>query len=132
MEIDFVCVVRLYDMMYLPVIQMNHGLLIVLAERWHNETCSFHLVMGQMTVTLEDVWRILHIPIREELVTYDCPLGTVVIHRIFGKDIYIEDGFVAWEDIAVLCEPLPSILEGIIGGFLCPNRCSNWPLVGAR
>ncbi|XP_059073712.1 uncharacterized protein LOC131874383 [Cryptomeria japonica] len=67
-EIDCVVSIGLYDMMYMPVIRMNHGLVTALVERWHSDTCIFHLSMGEMTITLEDVWRILHIPIRGDLV----------------------------------------------------------------
>ncbi|XP_059064182.1 uncharacterized protein LOC131856415 [Cryptomeria japonica] len=129
-EIDCICVTGLYDMMHLLVIRMNCGLLTALAKRWHSETCFFHLAMGEMTVTLEDIWRILHIPIRGELVTYDRHLGTTTIERIFADDVYIEDGFVAWEDIAALYEPLPSVLAGIVGGLLYPNRHSHGLAVG--
>lgn len=56
--------------MYVPEFWTNMGLLTALAERWYLETCTFHLPMGEMTVTLEDVYRILRIPIVEELVPY--------------------------------------------------------------
>lgn len=54
--------------MYVPEFWANMGLLTTLAERWHSETCTFHLLMGEMTVTLEDVYRI---PFDGELVPYD-------------------------------------------------------------
>lgn len=70
-EIDCIAMTRLYDVMHMLVIWMYHGLITALVEHWHSETCMFHLAQGEMTVTLEDVWHILHIPIRGELVTYD-------------------------------------------------------------
>ncbi|GLJ26386.1 hypothetical protein SUGI_0508570 [Cryptomeria japonica] len=78
-EIDCIAVIDLYDVMYMPMIQTNHVLMIALAEWWHNKTCTFHLDMGEMTMTLEDVWRILHIPIRGDLVTYDQVWGTSAV-----------------------------------------------------
>ncbi|GAU10693.1 hypothetical protein TSUD_424240, partial [Trifolium subterraneum] len=33
-------------------------------ERWHPETSSFHLPFGEMTITLDDVACLLHIPVR--------------------------------------------------------------------
>lgn len=36
----------------------------------------------------------------------------------------------AWEDIDVLYEPLPSVLVGIVGGFLCLNRYSYGLAIG--
>ncbi|GAU22880.1 hypothetical protein TSUD_376910 [Trifolium subterraneum] len=33
-------------------------------ERWHPETSSFHMPFGEMTITLDDVACLLHIPVR--------------------------------------------------------------------
>ena len=43
----------------MPHIRANHGLLTVLAERWHSEHNTFHLPTGEASITLEDVYRIL-------------------------------------------------------------------------
>ncbi|GLJ04942.1 hypothetical protein SUGI_0007490, partial [Cryptomeria japonica] len=64
-------VMGLRYILYVPEFRANMGLLIALAGRWHYETCTFHLPMGEMTVTLEDVYRILRIPIDGELIPYD-------------------------------------------------------------
>ena len=32
-------------------------------ERWHKETSSFHLSVGELTITLDDVVSLLHLPI---------------------------------------------------------------------
>lgn len=79
LEIDCVVVTDLYDMMHLHVICTNHGLLTTLAKRWHSETFFFHLSMGEMSIMLEDVWRILHIPIIGELVMYDTQMADVAL-----------------------------------------------------
>lgn len=42
---------------------VDKGLLSAFVERWHRETSSFHLPFGEMTVTLDDVSCLLHIPI---------------------------------------------------------------------
>ena len=39
-------------------------------ERWHEETSSFHLLFGEMTVTLNDVACLLHLPIDGMLLSY--------------------------------------------------------------
>lgn len=62
---------RLRHIMYMPEIQSNLGLWIALAERWHFETCTFHLSTSEMSITLEDVYRILQIPIHKKLFVYD-------------------------------------------------------------
>ncbi|XP_014511729.1 protein MAIN-LIKE 1-like [Vigna radiata var. radiata] len=41
----------------------DHGLTVSLAERWHLETNTFHLPVGEMNVTLDDVHNLLHLPI---------------------------------------------------------------------
>lgn len=61
----------LRHILYVPEFRANMGLLTALVDRWHSETCIFHLPMGEMIVTLEDVYRILRIPIDGELVPYN-------------------------------------------------------------
>ena len=39
------------------------GLILGFVERWHPETNTFHLPIGEMTITLDDVWSLLHLPI---------------------------------------------------------------------
>ncbi|XP_047181966.1 protein MAIN-LIKE 1-like, partial [Vigna umbellata] len=41
----------------------DHGLIVALSERWHLETNTFHLPIGEMSVTLDDVMNLLHLPI---------------------------------------------------------------------
>nr|ABO79400.1 IMP dehydrogenase/GMP reductase, putative [Medicago truncatula] len=45
----------LHDLVYLGYSTVPHALLLTLCERWHPETSSFHMPMGEMTVTLDDV-----------------------------------------------------------------------------
>lgn len=129
-EVDCIAAIDLYDVMYMLVIRMNRGLITVFAEWWHSETCTFHLAQGEMTITLEDVWRILHIPIRGELVAYDRAWGTTAMQRLFDEDVFNDNGSVAWEDIVALYEPLLVVLSGIAGGLLCLDRRSNGLAVG--
>ncbi|XP_027935732.1 protein MAIN-LIKE 1-like [Vigna unguiculata] len=39
------------------------GLVLGFVERWHPETNTFHLPIGEMTITLDDVWSLLHLSI---------------------------------------------------------------------
>ena len=41
--------------------QLDGGLLGALVERWHPETSSFHLPVGEMTITLDDVVSLTHL-----------------------------------------------------------------------
>jgi len=39
------------------------GLISAFVERWHKETSSFHLPVGEVTITFDDVASLLHLPI---------------------------------------------------------------------
>ena len=41
----------------------DRGLIYTFVERWHKETSSFHLSVGDVTITLDDVASLLHLPI---------------------------------------------------------------------
>lgn len=76
-----------------------------------------------MSITLEDVWRILHISITGELATYDRVMGEAVVCQVFPyPELEVYDGCIPWEDMADLYEPLPIVLSSIVGGLLCPDR----------
>jgi hypothetical protein len=50
--------------------QVDHGLLTAFTERWHKETGTFHLPIGEMTITLDDVSSLLHIPIQGKMLNH--------------------------------------------------------------
>ncbi|KAJ1421657.1 Phosphatidylinositol-specific phospholipase C, X domain [Sesbania bispinosa] len=50
--------------------------IVVNSERWHRDTCSFHLPVGEMTITLDDVSSLLHLPVT----------GCLFSLRTIGKD----------------------------------------------
>ncbi|KAL5147267.1 Protein MAIN-LIKE 1 [Glycine soja] len=45
----------------------DRGLLSSFVERWHRETCSFHLPVGEVMITLDDVSSLLHFPVVGDL-----------------------------------------------------------------
>ncbi|KAH1190352.1 Protein MAIN-LIKE 1 [Glycine max] len=45
----------------------DQGLLSAFMERWHRETSSFHLPVGELTITLDDVSSLLHLPVIGDL-----------------------------------------------------------------
>src|SRR4051812_28549655 len=49
---------------------ISHGMQGAFVERWNKETSSFHLPVGEMTITLHDVKCLLHLPIRGALLTH--------------------------------------------------------------
>jgi hypothetical protein len=67
---------------------ISHGLVCAMAERWHQETSSFHLPVGEMTITLDDVACLLRIPvagwlIHEEDLDHDTAMDMLVTHLLF-------------------------------------------------
>ncbi|XP_017423502.1 protein MAIN-LIKE 1-like [Vigna angularis] len=46
---------------------VDKGLLLRFIERWHFETSSFHLPIGEMSVTLDDVSTLLHLPVMGQM-----------------------------------------------------------------
>ena len=46
----------------------DRGLISSFLERWHRETNSFHLPVGEVTIILDDVASLLHLPIVDEAV----------------------------------------------------------------
>jgi len=50
---------------------ISHGLVCAMAERWHQETSSFHLPVGKMTITLDDVACLLGIHVAGWLIQED-------------------------------------------------------------
>ncbi|XP_006575834.1 protein MAIN-LIKE 1-like [Glycine max] len=57
------------------VITTDPGLISAFVERWHRETSTFHLPVGELAITLDDVAPLLHIPITGALHTFE-PLIT--------------------------------------------------------
>ncbi|GAU21307.1 hypothetical protein TSUD_372010 [Trifolium subterraneum] len=47
-----------------------YGLLTAFTERWQPETGTFHLPIGEMTITLDDVSCLLHIPITGKMLNH--------------------------------------------------------------
>ncbi|GAA0166300.1 hypothetical protein LIER_21483 [Lithospermum erythrorhizon] len=50
----------------IPSISLDNPLISALVERWRRETNTFHLTVGEMTVTLEDVAYLIGLPIDGE------------------------------------------------------------------
>lgn len=51
----YLCAARFYCVPCIGFIQLDWHLITVLVERWRQETHTFHLPHGEMTVTLQDV-----------------------------------------------------------------------------
>ncbi|KAJ1435737.1 Aminotransferase-like, plant mobile domain [Sesbania bispinosa] len=93
----------LIDCMHSPV---DRGLLSAFAERWHRDTCSFHLPVREMTITLDDVSSLLHLPVTGHLFSLtvvgkkEANMMLVSLLRVSHRDLYMVGTF-AWGEAAL-------------------------------
>jgi len=74
---------------------ISHGLVCAIAERWHRETNNFHLPVGEMTITLDDVAYLLDILIAGPLIEendldHDHGVELLVNHLLFPVEEVVE------------------------------------------
>ncbi|XP_028220365.1 protein MAIN-LIKE 2-like [Glycine soja] len=72
---SMIAATRLSPLIRCSVITTDPGLISAFFERWHRETNTFHLPVGELTITLDDVVSLLHLPITGALHTFE-PLVT--------------------------------------------------------
>ena len=65
----------LSDLAFADYIYHDKDILTTLMERWDPNSNTFYLPMGEIMVTLEDVYRITRLPIRGKLVNMVPVLG---------------------------------------------------------
>lgn len=53
--------------------QIDRKLLTAFAERWYSDTNTFHLPVGELTVTLDDVSCLLHVPVSGKIIQWKKP-----------------------------------------------------------
>lgn len=79
-----------YGLYRVGFIQLDWALITALVERWRQETHTFHLAVGESTITLQDVAVLLGLRVHGDAVTGSCD--------------------VLWED---LCEELLGLRPGV-------------------
>lgn len=84
--IPYVIGAGLYDVSRLGSITIDHAIVTALVERWRQETHTFHLSVGEATITLQDVAVLLEFRIN----------GCAVVSPIMS-------------DVRYMCEELLSI-----------------------
>eukprot|EP00256_Glycine_max_P044840 XP_006596679.1 protein MAIN-LIKE 2-like [Glycine max] len=62
---------RLDPLIRCSVITTDPGLISAFVERWHRETSSFHLLVGEVTITLDNISSLLHILITGTLHSFE-------------------------------------------------------------
>ena len=75
---------------------IDKGLLCSFVERWHQETNSFHLPIGELTITLDDVSNLLHLPIMGQFYTYST-LNAVAATDLLVDSLRVDRGVAAAE-----------------------------------
>ncbi|MCH98471.1 putative IMP dehydrogenase/GMP reductase, partial [Trifolium medium] len=68
---------------------IDHGLMTAFADRWHPETHTFHLPIGEVGITLDDVQCLLHLPITGPFLNHEKMQKYVavdLVHRNLGID----------------------------------------------
>ncbi|KAH1193488.1 Protein MAIN-LIKE 2 [Glycine max] len=53
------------------VVTGDPGLISAFVERWHRETSTFHLPVGELTIILDDVSSLLHLPISDAFHSFE-------------------------------------------------------------
>jgi len=61
---------RLAPILYVGYASISSALMTTLSNRWHKETNNFNLPVGEMTITVDDVVYLLHIPIEGKLIKH--------------------------------------------------------------
>ncbi|KAK9986427.1 hypothetical protein SO802_031378 [Lithocarpus litseifolius] len=59
----------LEGLLRIPGREIDHGLITALVERWWPETHTFHMLHGEVTITLQDVEVLLRLPVDGDAVT---------------------------------------------------------------
>ncbi|XP_059075326.1 protein MAIN-LIKE 1-like [Cryptomeria japonica] len=121
-------------LLQMPDIRVNHRMLTALAEQFHLEHNTFHLPVGEMTITPEDVYQILKIPFAGDKVDYDSAQwpGILALRCIFHKETILERA-ITWDVMMARYSEqfsLACVLAGIIGCFVMPNRGQQGFLCG--
>lgn len=70
----------------IPTIYLDNSLISALVERWRRETNTFHLPVGEMTITLEDVGLLLGLPIDgKPVIGVTSKTPSTVCENLLGK-----------------------------------------------
>jgi len=75
-----------------PIVQnsyrnVNKFLISAFVERWYSETNTFHMPFGEITITLDDVASLLHIPVEGktiQTVIYNMETAVRIVHKYLG------------------------------------------------
>ena len=80
---------------------MDKRLLCAFVERWHIETNSFHLPIRELTITLDDVSNLLHLPIIGQFYTYSSLDVVAMIEGYSWASTPLTHMYEQWEMVAM-------------------------------
>lgn len=131
-EFAFVRHVGLYHVLHFPEVTTNKAMITTLVECWNSETCFFHLPIGEASITLEDVWHILHIPIHGMRVIYDHQVGiygVCELRECIEEELQIRGRYeIPWEVMDY--DELTIVLWSVVVGLLILDRRTHGFPVG--
>ena len=103
--------------------KVDRRLIGAFVDRWYEETSSFHLPCGEMTITLDDVSSLLHIPVTGTLIPWDKPnQADAVLLMTTYLGMTVEDAIQETSDIksgAIRFNTLEEL-------FIAQKRQRNW------
>ena len=85
--IPFIQRARMYDFHLIAYGRVDRALVTALVERWRQETHTFHLPLGEATITLLDVAMLTRLPIEgHDVCTFGRQLDSWrdIVHRVLG------------------------------------------------
>ncbi|XP_058776536.1 protein MAIN-LIKE 2-like [Vicia villosa] len=68
---------------------IDRKFILALQERWRPETHTFHLPTGECTITLEDVYMLLGLPIDGKAVNGSVQHANVLCENVLGRDLIV-------------------------------------------
>ena len=86
--VSYLELTRLYEFHLVAYGRVDHAIITALVERWRQETHTFHLPLGEATITLLDVALLTRLPIEGRVVsTTGCQLSNWrdMVHHILGE-----------------------------------------------
>ncbi|XP_074355475.1 serine/threonine-protein phosphatase 7 long form homolog [Apium graveolens] len=81
-----------YGVARVASLQLDWSLISALVERWRPETHTFHLPMGEVTITLQDIGVLLGLPVDGDAVIFDVTPDPDMswrsyVVKLFGRDL---------------------------------------------
>ncbi|KAF6172746.1 hypothetical protein GIB67_000804, partial [Kingdonia uniflora] len=103
----------------------NTALITAFCERWHPEIDTFHFKWGEMTITLEDVSRLIGLRVDGDLTAVEGKWGATAVKEIFRKFMYLPDR--VYPDLKAGGQRISLSLKKIVDFFAGKDKDVNKP-----